>query len=114
MKRLISISIGLLAIFSFLGTTTVLSENCFSIILEKDTLRVGDTFFIYPVNAAIDQSISTGSIVLVAVNSNYAIYKARSSGTVIFENCNGKTTIRIFPRETPFDILRNLLRFRNS
>ncbi len=114
MKKTTSISIGLLAVLSFLGTTAVLSENCYSIIIEKDTLKVGDTFFVYPLNVTIDQHLSTGTLNLVAVNANYAVYKATSSGTVVFENCDGKTTVRIFPRKTPFSFLRNLIRFRTS
>ena len=46
---------------------------------------------------------------LVAINGNYCIYKAKSSGTIVFENCDSKTTVRILPKETPFDALLNML-----
>ncbi|MCC7572269.1 MAG: hypothetical protein KO464_02640 [Candidatus Methanofastidiosum sp.] len=109
MKKKISISIGLLLLLSFLGTTSVLSEDCVSVILEKDTLKVGDNFFVCPTNVTINQSISTGCVELVAINGKFCVYKAKSSGTIVFENCDSKMTVRIFPKETPFTALMNLL-----
>ncbi|KYC45711.1 MAG: hypothetical protein APG12_01064 [Candidatus Methanofastidiosum methylothiophilum] len=109
MKKKISISIGILLLFSFLGTTSVLSEDCVSVILEKDTLKVGDNFFVCPSNATINENISTGCVELVAINGNFCVYKAKTSGTIVFEHCDTKVTVRIFPKETPFGALMNLL-----
>ncbi|NYT14054.1 MAG: hypothetical protein GKC01_06050 [Candidatus Methanofastidiosa archaeon] len=109
MKKKISVSIGLLLLISFLGTTSAICDDCVSIILEKDTLKVGDNFFVCPVHAKINQNISTGSVELVAINGNYCIYRAKNSGTIVFENCDTKTTVRIFPKETPFDALMNMI-----
>ncbi|HII94839.1 MAG TPA: hypothetical protein HA367_03770 [Candidatus Methanofastidiosum sp.] len=109
MKKIILISIGLLVILSFLGTTSVLSDDCVSIILEKDTLKVGDSFFVYPLNTTINQNLSTGCVELVGVNCKYCIYQAKSSGTIVFQNCGSMETVRIFPKESPFDALMNML-----
>ena len=109
MKKIISISIGLLLLISFLGATSVLSQDCVSIIVEKDTLKVGDSFFVYPLNATINQNLSTGTVELVADNGNYNVYTAKCSGTIVFENCESKVTVRIFPKESPFDAFMNLI-----
>ena len=109
MKKIISINIGLLILLSFLGATSVLSDDCVSIIVEKDTLKVGDSFFVYPLNAEINQNISTGCVELVAVNCKYCIYQAKSSGTIVFQNCESTATVRIFPKESPFDALMNII-----
>jgi hypothetical protein len=94
---------------SFLGATSVLSDDCVSILLEKDALKVGDSFFVYPLNAKINQNLSTGTVELMAVNGNYKIYVAKCSGTIVFENCDSKATVRIFPKESPFDALMNMI-----
>jgi len=109
MKKKISIIIGLLIMLPFLGATSVLSDDCVSIILERDTLKVGESFFVYPFNAKINQNLSTGTVELVAVNGNYNIYTAKCSGTIVFENCEGKATVRIFPKESPLDALMNMI-----
>jgi len=112
MKKLISMIIGLLIVFSFLGVTSVLSDEsdeCISILLEKDTLKVGDNFFICPTNVTINQDISTGVVELVAVNGNYSLYRAKSSGTIVFEHCDSQMTVRIFPKETPFQAFLSLI-----
>ena len=109
MAKIIPISVCLLVILSFLGTTSVLSDDCVSIILEKDTLKVGDSFFVYPLTATINQNLSTGCVELVAVNCKYCIYQAKNSGTVVFQNCGSMETVRIFPKESPFDALMNMI-----
>ncbi|HOM95851.1 MAG: hypothetical protein GX941_04660 [Candidatus Methanofastidiosa archaeon] len=109
MLKKISIGLGLLILISFAGATFALADDCVAIILEKDTLKVGGNFFVCPAYAKINQNISTGSVELVAINGNYCIYKAKSSGTIVFENCDSKTTVRILPKETPFDALLNML-----
>ncbi len=111
MKKIISFTTSLLFILAFLGTTSVLSDDCINVLLEKDTLRVGDSFFVYPLAATINQNLSTGSVELVGVNGNYNIYVAKSSGTIVFENCENKTTVRIFPKESPFEAFMNLMGF---
>ncbi|MDY1592098.1 MAG: hypothetical protein RBS85_08100 [Methanofastidiosum sp.] len=109
MTKIIPISVGLLVILSFIGTTSVLSDDCVSIILEKDNLKVGDSFFVYPLNATINHNLSTGIIELVAANGHYNIYVAKCSGTIVFENCESRVTVRIFPKETPFEVLMNMI-----
>ena len=84
---------------ALLGATSVLSDDCVSIILERDTLKVGESFFVYPLNAKINHNLSTGTVELVAVNGNYNIYTAKCSGTIVFESCEGKATVRIFPKK---------------
>lgn len=109
MKKKISVIIGLLISLSFLGTTSVLSDDCVSIMLEKDTLKVGDSFFVCPANAKINQNLSTGTVELVGINGNYCVYLAKNSGTIVFENCESRVTVRIFPKETPFEALMNMI-----
>jgi len=109
MKKKISIIIVLLLLLSFIAATSVLSEDCVSIVIEKDALKVGDSFFVYPLTAKINQNLSTGTVELVAVNGNYRIYVAKCSGTIVFENCESKVTVRIFPKESPFDAFMNMI-----
>ncbi|KYC53382.1 MAG: hypothetical protein AMQ22_00278 [Candidatus Methanofastidiosum methylothiophilum] len=109
MQKKISITIGLLISLAFLGTTSVLSDDCITIILEKDTLKVGDSFFVCPAHADINQNLSTGTVELVGINGNYCVYLAKNSGTIVFENCDSKKTVRIFPKESPFGALMNII-----
>ncbi len=108
MRRLFSLSVSLLLFFSIFGLMAVLSDDCVPIIVSRDNLNVGDTFTVYPIDTEIVSHVSIGSVDLVGIEGNHKVYRAKSSGTIVFRNCNEIFTLKIFPKETPLDVLINM------
>jgi len=109
MKKIFSIFIITLLFFTLFGLISVTSEECTPIIVNKDFLYVGETFTVFPADAKLVEHISTGNVEVVGIEGTRKVYLAKSSGTIIFKNCNDMLTIRVFPKETPFDALKNML-----
>ncbi len=113
MKKLYSVLI-ILILYSFVGVSAVASDDCIQMTISRDTLYVGETFTAFPKNLEIASHFSTGDVDVVSIEGNYTTYKAVSSGTIIFMNCNEVVTVKIFPKESPLDAFLNMIGLRKK